>query len=151
MNLAILNEIKPSGMFGGSTMAGTWNKRELNNNVPTGNNWCTLNPITNEFILKAGKYSVTANAVGVGVGSHELRLRNINDNVIYNGLSSFSDPLAPNNSSTTTLSVYVNIPVQKTFLLEHYTEKAVVNYGKGFPVKVQGTDEIYANVVIQKI
>ena len=153
VEIAILTLNKSSGTAGGGSTGGTWNPRVLTN--LGGNftqNWCSLNTITGEVTLKGGaKYLLRASSVGVGVGSHQLRLKNVTDNTYSYGLSALSYALTPGSSSNADIEVYLNISANKTFALEHYTEKSVPNFGLGFPVGDTGNTEVYANVVIQKL
>lgn len=149
----ILTETKASGVNGGGSTGGAWNDRALNNltGVQSGN-WCSLNTITGDFTLKTGKYLVTANAVVLGVGSNQLRIRNTFDNTSYYGTSSLSYSLTPSNSNNSSLSCYINVTAtNRTFTLEHYCENSVPNFGKGVSVGASGNTEVYSTVVIQKL
>lgn len=150
--IAVLSETKTSGINGGSITGRIWNSRILNSiSSNQSNGWCSLNASTGQFVLKAGKYMINGNAVGVGVGAQKLRIRNITDNLSYNGLSSLCYALTPSNSNIVGLNTYININSSKTFILEHYSEKSIVNFGKGFAVGATGSNEVYADLTIEKL
>lgn len=152
VQVVILTEQKSSGSSGGGSTGGAWNTRLLNTIVKTpSTTWCSLNSITNEFSMTTGKYLVSIKAVGVGVGSHQVRLRNTTDSTNFYGISSLSYALTPGNSSNAEAEILLDFSGNKTFVLEHFCEKSVPNFGLGFPVGASGNNEVYASVSIQKL
>jgi hypothetical protein len=152
VEISILSETKPSGTNGGASVGQAWNERVYNNissNQTTG--WCSLNTITGEITLKAGKYQLNGKAIGVGVGSHQLRVRNMSNNTSNYGLSSLSYALTPGNSSVAEVDAYININGARTFKIEHFCEKSVANFGLGFSTSISGNNEVYSSVVITKL
>jgi hypothetical protein len=151
MSAAVLTETKSTGTPGGSSVAASWIPRNLNViAIDSTVNWCTLGT-GGQFTLKTGKYLITASAVGVGVGSHQLRLKNVTDVTYSYGMSSLSSSLYPSNSGLATFATYISVGAQRTFALEHYFEQTFTNFGMGVPTNVSGNTEIYATVVIQRV
>ena len=149
MNIVILTESKPQGVPGGSLIGGEWNLRQLNSISPQAN-WCSLDT-DGYFTLKNGRYLITAHSIAIGVDSHKLRVRNIENDLTYSGLNCLAYSLQPNNSSTAHLIANVNISSQRvSFALEHFCKRSVANLGKGFPVN-NGDDEVYSTVSIQRL
>lgn len=149
MNTVILSETKPLGVAGGSVNGGNWNLRELNVQSSV-TNWCNLSA-EGVFNLKNGKYLLIGTATALGVDSHKLRIRNIDNNESSYGLNSLAYSLQPNNSSTANITAYITIGARNgSYVLEHYCERTVENLGKGFPSNT-GDNEVYSTLVIQRL
>jgi hypothetical protein len=130
---------------GGSAATNTWNLRPLNSlTVDTGGN-CSL--ASNQFTLDAGKYVVRIWSVGNHIEFHKVRLLNVTDSTI-DGLGASSYVFGAQDHSE--LFTYLDISSAKTYQVEHWSQTGQVTYGLGQPVN-NGTDEVYCQVLIQKV
>lgn len=154
--IAYLSDVKASGTGGGSTVATTFNVRNLNTLVdPTGivsnsSSFTGVGGTNTDFTLPAGTYSIEASGQSLATNSNRIRLRNITDGTTsILGSTEYSDPtyLVCSNSR---LSGEVVITSSKTFQLQHYTTAARATDGFGAPL-ASGENNVFAQVKITKI
>lgn len=148
-SIAILRDEKASGTNGGSSAASTWNNRTINTEVSDIKNIVTL--ASNQFTPIAGTYKIDVTAATHGGGGvHKLRLYNVTqDTVVSYGLNG----RGPTQSQAypTTLKTIFTANGTDAYRIDHYTNAAVANTGLGFPTSITGVNEIYLELVLEKI
>lgn len=132
---------KPTNTAGGTATAGAWTTRDMNNvqvNRITG-----ASVASNQVTLPAGTYRFDARAPAIGVGAHQIRLRNITDAVdVDTGSSGFSISSALNAQTDSVISGEFTITATKVFEIQHNV--AVTRATNGFGAAANlGTTEIY--------
>lgn len=132
---------KPTNTAGGTATAGAWTTRDMNNvqvNRITGSSVAS-----NQVTLPAGTYRFDARAPAIGVGAHQIRLRNITDAVdVDTGSSGFSISSALNAQTDSVISGEFTITATKVFEIQHNV--AVTRATNGFGAAANlGTTEIY--------
>jgi hypothetical protein len=148
-SIAILRDEKSSGTNGGSSAASTWNNRTINTEVSDIKNIVTL--ASNQFTPIAGTYKIDVSAATHGGGGvHKLRLYNVTqDAVVAYGLNG----RGPTQSQAypTTLKTIFTANGTDAYRIDHYTNAAVANTGLGFPTSITGVNEVYLELILEKI
>lgn len=148
-SIAILRDEKASGTNGGSAAATTWNARDLNTEVSDTKNIVSI--ASNQFIPIAGTYKIQVSAaVHQGVGVNRLRLYNVTAaSAVSYGLNSRAPSV--NQSIPATLSTIFTANGTDAYRIEHYTNSAQATNGLGFPLSLPNINEVYLEVILEKI
>ena len=146
--VAILSDVKASGVSTQTTVSTTWNIREINTEVDT-DGIVTL--ASNQFTLGAGTYIIETCGVAHSVsnGIHRLKLYNVTDAVDLNmGTTGYS---VVDGGSPSVLSGQVTISGSKAFEVRHYTQNGYFGSAVGTPASLAGVSEVYLIVKITRI
>lgn len=138
-----------SGTNGGSAVAATWNTRPINTVVLNEIAGASLS--SNRFTLPAGTYRML-HCICCANGNHQnkTRLRNITTGSdVLLGVSADSDSATGSTGYSHMFGVFT-ITATTVFEIQQYSVVAGANTGLGRPVGA-GVDEIYAEIVIEKI
>ncbi len=144
----LLKDIKADGTLGGTFTAGDWRTRDLNTISHDDTGQVSLS--SNQFVLPAGTYEITARAQAFACGRNKLRLRNITttaDVIIGNGM------FAKQTSSSNTMSALdgkFTITSGTTFEFQHRCTVTQANQGLGVET-TYGVEEVYAVVQLWKV
>ncbi len=141
-----IKEVLSSGTDGGTFTSGAWRTRTLNT-VSGATHLTTL--ASDQFTLGPGNYNIEARAVGMKVGAHKIKLRNITDSTDdIIGMSLISDS-GDNVTSTATLADDLELTESKTFELQHRC--AITRSSDGFgQTNTFSVDEVYVEITIRK-
>lgn len=144
-NIAIVRDVKPSGVDGGDFNNNAWRTRDLNN-LQGDSSFITING-TNSFTLDSGIYEIQANAPSVGVSQNQIRLYN-NTKGSVEAVGNAVKSVAANSVSNLSTVVYVNSS-SNTFIIQHRCEDDQT--GNGFGDAVNWGENVYTQVRIQKL
>lgn len=132
-NLLHVCDQKPTGTDGGTFTSGAWRSRTLN--TVERNNIAGASLVSNQIILPAGTYHVSAKAPALAVSSHQARLQAVAP------LAATLATGTPSNSPVTNGSVVfseiektITLAEQTTIELQHicFATKADVGFGPGY-------------------
>ena len=151
--IAIIQDVRNSGVSGGACTPATWNLRNLNTLVGS-TDFVTLNASSSQFILEPGKYLIGATAAAHAVNRHKLRIRNItNGSTAIIGISHYASRSGSldNSDNDASLTGILEINATTTYELQHYCEGSE-NVGDRLGVATSsGENEIYSTLTIQPI
>jgi hypothetical protein len=140
-NYLSIEDRKAANTAAGTATAATWTTRDLNSvrvNRITG-----ASLASNQVTLPAGTYRFEARAPAIGVGAHQVRLRNITDSAdVEIGSSSFSISTALNAQTDSVISGEFTITAAKAFEIQHNVAVTRATNGLGAAANL-GTTEIY--------
>jgi hypothetical protein len=140
-NYLSIEDRKATNTAGGTATAATWTTRDLNSvrvNRITG-----ASLASNQVTLPAGTYRFEARAPAIGVGAHQVRLRNITDAAdVDTGSSGFSVSSALNAQTDSVISGEFTIAAAKAFEIQHNVAVTRATNGLGAAANL-GTTEIY--------
>jgi hypothetical protein len=143
--IAVVRDVKGSGVNGGPFTQGSWQIRDLND-LRGDSSFITIDGV-NTFTLDSGLYEVSAIAPARDVEEHQLRLYNLTDAVsVALGASMRSELADPPAELITTF----RISGTTTFRIEHRctaTNNSTVARGSG----VNWGQNVYTQVRIQKL
>ena len=143
--IAVVRDIKASGVDGGAFASGSWVTRDLND-LRGDSSFITIDGV-NTFTLDSGIYEISASAPARDVDQHQIRLYNVTDGVSeITGISIQSEVADPPSS----LDGVIRINSQKTFRIEHRcttTRTASFSMGTG----VSWGENVYTQVRIEKL
>ena len=143
-----LSDAKASGTNGGSSLATTWNIRDLNTEDIDTHGICSL--ATNQFTLPPGTYRINASAPTYKANASAIKLYNITDAadefIGENGYAAAANAI----HSLVLLKGEFTITATKTFELRHYTNAANATTGLGVGM-VLGNPEIYTVIELWKV
>lgn len=133
---------KATSTHAANATAATWNVREFNTVVENTVPGASLS--SNQLILPANTYILTAGAPAGAVGRHQIRLRNITDGATtLLGMSQSTDVNYSIFNSSGINGVKFTIAGTKTFELQHFTE---LSQGAGLGAAVVGGEvNVYAD------
>ena len=142
-----IRDQKASGTAAQNGSGTTWNKRNLNTIVADTVGIAALS--SDQFVLPAGTYRLSAHAPTYRQNQHQLRLRNVTDGVtVANGGSFYSDSGTVTGSDAT-LRGRFTIATSKTFELQHWIATVAGGAAMGNQV-TSGEIEIYAEIEFWK-
>ncbi len=142
-----VQDVKNNNTAGGSSVASTWTRRDLNTVVTNQIDGASLN--SNQITLPAGTYYIEGAAPAFRTRGHIARLQNITDNsTAILGMSQYAS--GDNGGGTSYFMGHVTIAAQKTFEVQHYAQLSQSTNGFGFPIG-SGQSEVYTQVNIWKI
>lgn len=143
--VAVVRDIKASGVNGGSFTAGSWVIRDLNDHRGD-SSFISIDGI-NTFTLDSGIYEISATAPARNVDQHQIRLYNVTDGTVeITGISIQSEVADPPSS----LNSVIFIDSQKTFRIEHRcTSTSAPTYSLG--TGVGWGENVYTQVRIEKL
>ncbi|WP_110995379.1 phage tail protein [Pseudomonas sichuanensis] len=132
---------KATNTAGGTATAATWTTRDLNsvrvNRIPGSS------VASNQITLPAGTYRFDARAPAIGVGAHQIRLRNITDAAdVDTGSSGFSVSSGLNAMTDSVIGGEFTIAATKVFEIQHNVGTTRATNGFGAAANL-GTTEIY--------
>jgi hypothetical protein len=142
--VAILKDLKGSGIQGGTSSASTWQTRDLN--VLSGDS-SFVSLSGNQFTLQAGSYLIRARVPGYMVNGHKAALFS-GDSIKILGSSSNSHATYPT-TSYSEISGVVTVATSETFSIKHRTATERNLVGLGIANNF-GVDEEYTVVEIIK-
>lgn len=144
-----IQDQKPSGTYGGASLASAWQTRALNTIITNTIGGSALS--SNTFSLPAGTYYIDADAPAHQVEGHRAALYNITDGVyVLLGTTARSrQTSSTDGSSTSTIRGRFTIAGTKVFEIRHYTSNAQSNGLGSFAGS--GEPEVYTNVVIRAV
>ena len=144
----LIEDQQPQNTNDGTFTQGAWQSRTLNTLVINVGGICSLS--LNQFSLPIGSYYIEANAPGVAVNQHKLRLFNVTDSTqILTGTNEYASQNS-GNATTALLKGTFTIANPKTFALQHYCLATQGLNGFGSACNIAGTHETYAQVCLWK-
>ena len=148
-SVAIIADVKPHNIDGGSAIANAWTVRDLNTKLDDPANIVTL--AANQFSLGIGTYLIEWAAPAFDINRHIARLYNVTDSVVSGvGTSTYaSSAYSVMNYSTGARVVTLTSP--KTFRIEHMAFSTVNTIGFGLDSNIVGTNSVYTTVKIHQI
>lgn len=145
--LAYVADQKASGTGGGASATGGFNTRTLNTVVYDRSGIVSL--ATNQVTLPAGDYHLRARAPALGVGTHQVRLRNITSGTtVGTGSSAYTNNVNVSMSDSW-VDAYVSNAGSAAYELQHATQLAVATFGYGAAAN-NGT-EVYGEMWIERL
>lgn len=143
--IAIVRDIKASGVNGGTFTSGFWDSRDLND-LRGDSSFITIDGL-NTFTLDSGLYEISASAPARNVDQHQIRLFNVTDATVdATGTAVQSASATPESS----LLTVIKINSQKTFRIEHRCNSTNGSTdAKG--VGVNWGQNVYTQVRIQQL
>lgn len=142
-----IKDLKSAGTAGGGFTSGSWQTRDLNTQTAD-TSFATLS--SNQIVLIAGTYDITATAPGFRVNRHQAKLRNVTDSTdAIIGSSGGADDGA-NNMDLSVIIGRVTIASTKTFEIQHQcgTTRATDGFGQAANL---GVSEVYTQIRIDKL
>ena len=125
-----LQDKKASGVDGGTSTSGSWETRDLTDEVVDTDNLCTL--AANQFTLQPGTYRCLIFAPAYKSIMHQIRLYNITDAALeILGTSEWNADGVDRAQTRTFLKGRFTIAVQKTFEIQHQVGTSIPNLGHG--------------------
>ena len=144
-NIAIVRDVKASGVDGGTFNNNAWRTRDLND-LRGDSSFITING-TNSFTLDSGIYEVQANAPSLGVNENQMRLYN-STTAKVEAVGNAVKSVAATSLSFLSTVIYVTSGTN-TFIIQHQSENS--NSGNGFGDSVNWGENVYTQVRIQKL
>lgn len=144
--LAIIKDIKSSGISGGGFTAGSFIKRDLNTLLFNRDSIVTLS--NNNFELSEGVYEITWSAPAFGVNNHISALYNetMSQFVEY-GKTSYANGTYGNITTSDGSAMVVVVGTPKLFSIRH---RCQLTYTNGFGLACGfGNNEVYTRVAIR--
>lgn len=142
-----VQDVRSSGVDGGTNTTGSWAARVLNTVVASG---VAGSLASNQVTLPAGSYKVKAECQFFNVGGAKLRLRDTTNNVTLNS-SNTAD------FSSSSIVGFLSIDGQFTLAgtavleLQYNTTAAKTGNGLGKSAGITGESERYTNLIFEKI
>ncbi len=143
--IAVVRDIKASGVNGGTFTAGVWQTRDLND-LRGDSSFITINGTTT-FTLDSGLYEISASAPARNVNQHQIRLYNVTDAATAATGTAIQSASATPESQLLTV-IKINSP--KTFRIEHrctITNASTDARGTG----ISWGENVYTQVRIQQL
>jgi len=141
MEVAIVADMKPSGISGGAFASGSWQTRELNT-VLSSQPWLTL--ANNTITLAAGNYKIDWRAGAYLTGKHKTRLLSGMLYFVGSTENGASYPLMTSSSGSATMELAYSGDV----VLQHY---CTAGNSQGFGLASGIADELYTLVTITRL
>jgi len=145
--VAILKDIKSSGVSGGDFISGAWRVRDINNLLG-----CTsfVSLSSNQFTLSSGTYYISWEAECFNVDRNQSKLYCVTDSAYVSGGESLSSAVGSTASNQSIGHCYIEVPLSsKVYELHHRGSSTQATNGFGLPASVG--DEVYSQVVIEKM
>lgn len=146
--VAYISDVKSSGTDGGTFTSGSMQTRDLNTLVDPNSIVTSLS--SNQFVLPAGTYELTATTPALQVTRHKAILRNITDSSNELVGSSAVSNLVDGTVTSSIVEGIFTIAGSKTFEIQHQGEITASTTGFGLASSF-GIDEVYTQVRISKI
>ena len=145
---AIIWDEKTTGTSGGSSVASTWTKRNLNNITTTAGSDISI--ASSQITLVAGNYILSATSVGHRINNHMIRIRNVTDGTTIQQGNTARSQSGDSTSTEASVIGYISVAGTKVFEIQHncVTTRAVDGFGN--PAGIAGVVEIYSTVFITK-
>lgn len=146
--IATLKDVKAANTAGGGYTLGSFVTRDLNTKVdPNG----IVSLTSNQFVLQAGTYRISANVPMYSAGSFVSKLRNITDSTdTAVGTPEIVNVSADRDSARSLINEVFTITSAKTFEIQSRGTATQGTNGLGFPANL-GVSEVYTVVEIEKI
>ena len=131
-NYVYLVDRKASGVHGGNSTVGSWETRDITDEVEDDGNLCSL--AANQFILQAGTYRCLISAPAFETSYHHARLYNITDGALeLLGTTEWNDGSANDVETRSFIVGRFMIASPKVFEVQHRVNasKAGTGYGLG--------------------
>jgi hypothetical protein len=144
-----LSDIKPVGTGGGLFYAGSWHTRDLNTIEVRDPNDLSVTILSNQIIMDAGKYYISAKLPAYHAEYHQGRLHNITDDItLAYGTSEYT---YTDIFSYSYIEYYIELTSTKTIEIQHRCTLNNVTAGYGVAQSIAATPEIYTTANIIKI
>ena len=141
--IAVVRDIKASGVDGGDFNPGSWEIRDLND-LQGDSSFISIDG-TSKFSLDSGIYEVSIIAPGRGVGVHQIRLYNVDSSSVVSLGATANSATASTNSEI--YSVFT-LTVTTEFEVQHQCAAVQLTDGKGSGIN--WGDNVFTQVKIQK-
>lgn len=145
---ALIQDQKANGTGGGTFTSGARRTRDLNT-IVVDQIGITLN--SNQFILPAGTYIITARAPGNSVASHQAWLRNITEGEDTLTGSTAGCATTVLNHHDSNIMGQFTITASTTFEIQHECSATLAANGFGRALLFSGTIEVFTQVVLLKV
>jgi len=147
--IAILKDVRSNGTNGGSATNGSWETRSL---TAIEGNESFVSLSSNQFTLSPGSYVILWRAGAVNAGMHTTRLYNITTSA----KTSQGTVVLSNDGTYEAMSFgkhIFNISVSTVFEIQSWvgSSHATTGYGVAGAGNIDGSDEIYSQVLIRRI
>lgn len=142
--IAILKDIKSTGVDGGTFTSGSYQTRDLNT-IQGDTQIVSLS--SNQFTLEKGDYLIEAECPARDVDQHQSRLRNVTDSTDVLGTSELA---SSNNVTKSKILAQISIDEAKIFEIQHRAGATIATFGFG-RANAFGDDEVYTQVKITKL
>lgn len=147
VKIAMVKDVKPSGVAGGSCFANAWTNRDLNTLQGDAG---FVSVSANQFVLSPGKYYVEVEAPSYFGAAHKARLINVaTQGIVGVGTTTHSHPNA-GSMTTSKITTMLVVTAPTSYQVQHRCGLERLNVGLGSPTNF-GLEEIYTTVVIKKI
>lgn len=142
----IIQDQKASGSSGGTTIATTWTKRDLNTLVRNDNSIASLS--SNEIVLPSGTYEFNISSTFGRSNIAAIRLYNETDNTeILRSPNTGSDDTVENTPAS--MSGVFTITATKNISVQYYSVWGIAD-GLGVALN-SGSNEIYTTIFLKKV
>lgn len=145
--IAVVRDVKGSGIDGGTFNDGSWEIRDLNH-LSGDSSFIKIDGV-NTFSLDSGIYLVSAEAPARGVNANQIRLYNITEAKVEAVGTAVKAVAA---SSLSKISIVIEVTATNapnTFRIEHRCESTQNN--NGFGEAITWGENIYTQIIIQKL
>jgi len=146
-SVAIIADVKAQGVHGGSSLAASWNTRNLNTEIddPQG----IVSIASNQFTLQAGTYYIEWACPVYDVGTHVTRLWNVTTSSLAATGKSTPASATYNVSNDSSGATIQTVTSATAFKLQHYTTSAKASTGLG--IGAPSGNSVFTLVKIHKI
>ena len=143
-NIAVVKDVKGSGVDGGTFTSGAWQTRDLNT-LEGDTTFISIDGSTT-FTLDSGIYQITAHVPARDVAEHQARLYNVTDATVAAVGSAERTATA---SPASVIMTVIKIDAQKTFRIENRCQNT--NNDDGFGQGVNWGENVYTQVQIEQL
>jgi hypothetical protein len=142
----LIKELQTSGTNGGTFTAGAWRTRTLNTVQNDTQGFVSLN--SNQILLPAFNWRVSARAPAANCGNHQCRLQNVSaGTTVAMGSNSYGNPAGVQSDSVVDACFSSN--GSDLYELQHQCQITVANVGFGGPNSFGG--EVYSTVLLERL
>jgi len=157
VKVAVLKDVKTSGIQGGDFNSGVWTSRVLNTieedtiSITLSNGTTGIDGTADRFIMGSGTYVIRAKAPGRNVDSHKLRIFNHTTGLAIGNVGGNAQSL--NSATPTSTHAFLNKVIHLTETSEISIQHRCVTSQatNGFGIASNFDVEVYAEVEIMKL
>lgn len=150
INAVVLRDVKST--FAGTGVVNTWNKRDLNTKLGSGNFVTLFGDST--FTINAGEYLIFGSIPATMVDAHMARLRNnANNSYVYSSATQTVTAASISGQSLTTythLFCHISLTGATNHQIEHYIRDTIPDRSLGAETGISG-DQVYTQIAIVKL
>jgi hypothetical protein len=147
-SIAILKDIKATGVDGGSSAAGTWNPRDLNTEHFDPDSIVTI--ASNEFTPISGDYEISSASAAFETNQNRARVFNVTGaSIVAEGVVAAASSASSGASIAPVLATFTANGTD-AYRIDHYTVSAKTNNGLGLAVG-DGAPEVYLEIILRKL